>query len=133
MSEFENSDEAQSPPSGVGVTPSGDRGMSVGDSLLLIYNITTQVAWPVHDAWLAWMLDDYIPMVLGTGCFVKHQVVRLLETDETEGPVYAVQYYAESRQQYDYYRQFYEPQFKQTTDKWGDKIFSFASLMQVVN
>eukprot|EP01035_Chromulina_nebulosa_P051609 gene51609-70282_t len=62
----------------------------------IIYNITTKVDWLVHDAWLRWMLDVHIPEVLGTGCFEKHLLVRILETDETEGPTYAVQYQAAS-------------------------------------
>ncbi len=100
----------------------------------LIYNITTQVLWGVHEMWLAWMLDDHIPQILGTGCFVKHQVVRLMEADETEGPVYAVQYYLQDKSQYDTYLALYQPAFKQQEyNKWGEKIFSFSSLMQVVH
>jgi len=109
-------------------TPLGD------DSLPLLYNITAQVTWQVHEAWLMWMLDEYIPAILGTGCFTKHQVVRLLETDETDGPVYAVQYYAENKACYDAYISLYQPGFKKLEyETWGDRIFSFASLMQVVN
>lgn len=99
-----------------------------------LYNITTQVTWQVHEAWLAWMLDEYIPSILGTGCFVKHQLVRLLDTDETDGPVYAVQYYAENRQRYDTFINSHQADFKKLEcAKWGDNIFSFASLMKVVN
>ena len=122
MSKVENNDQAVSPPLGAG-----------GRDLLL-YNITTQVAWNIHEAWLAWMLDIYIPEILGTGCFIKHQVVRLLETDETDGPVYAVQYYILNMDLYKEYLTLYEPAFKkQEQDKWGNKIFSFSSLMQVVH
>ncbi|HWB26607.1 MAG TPA: DUF4286 family protein [Chitinophagaceae bacterium] len=99
-----------------------------------IYNVTTQVSWAIHDKWLAWMLDDFIPAVLGTGCFIKHQVVRLLETDETDGPVYAVQYYLQSKALYNNYLLLYQPGFKKLeNEQWGDGIFSFSSLMQVVN
>jgi len=100
----------------------------------LIYNVTTQVSWQIHEAWLAWLLDEYVPSILGTGCFIKHQVVRLLETDETEGPVYAVQYYAAGKVFYNNYISQYQPAFnKLEQERWGSAIFSFSSLMQVVN
>jgi len=122
--EIDKTDDVISPPLGA----EGLFGAS------LLYNITTQVAWAIHEAWLAWMLDIYIPEVLGTGCFVKHQLVRLLDTDEAEGPVYAVQYYALNRQQYDEYMALYEGNFKtQEHERWGNNIFSFSSLMQFVN
>ena len=103
-------------------------------SAAFIYNITTQVAWQVHEAWLAWMLDEHIPAILGTGCFIKHQVVRLLEADDTDGPVYAVQYYLQSKAQYNTYLSHYQPGFSGAErEKWGEQVFNFSSLMQVVN
>lgn len=100
----------------------------------LIYNVTTQVTWAIHEAWLTWMLDEYIPAILGTGSFIKHQFVRLLEADETDGPIYAVQYYAAGRAVFDNYANLYQPGFAALEqDKWGSAVFSFSSLMQVVN
>lgn len=106
----------------------------LGDRDGYIYNITTQVTWQVHEAWLAWLLDEYVPAILGTGCFTKHQVVRLLETDETDGPVYAVQYYAAGKAFYDNYVNQYRADFAQLEqERWSGTTFSFSSLMQVVN
>jgi len=100
---------------------------------IIIYNTTYQVLHIAHEAWLQWMLDISIPEILGTGCFVKHQLVRVLDTDETDGFVYALQYYAASRADYDQYTVLYEPAFKlQESKKWGNNIFGFSSLMQVV-
>lgn len=65
---------------------------------MLIYNVTIQVTHAIHDSWIEWMKIEHIPEVMNTGCFEKYQWVRLLETDETEGITYAVQYYcAEKR------------------------------------
>lgn len=100
----------------------------------LIYNVTTQVTWAAHDAWLSWMLDEYIPAILGTGCFIRHQFVRLLQADETDGPIYAVQYYAANKAVFDNYTNLYQQAFAALEqDKWGGAAFSFSSLMQVVN
>ena len=101
---------------------------------MIIYNVTTKAAWPISEAWLQWMLDFHIPGVLGTGCFVSHQVAKLLEVDEADGPTYTVQYQATSLEKYQTYINDYSADFrKEVIEKWGDQTVSFRSLMQVVN
>ncbi|MBG9375237.1 DUF4286 family protein [Panacibacter sp. DH6] len=101
---------------------------------MIIYNVTTHVDHSVHDAWLKWMQEEHIPEVLNTGCFTNHQLVKLLETDETEGITYAVQYYADSKAAYNRYTSIYAARLRQAVaDKWGDKTVGFRSLMQVVH
>ena len=60
---------------------------------MIIYNITTLVSWPIHDAWKEWLMNEYIPELMGTALFSHFQVVRLMEVDEDEGPTYALQLY----------------------------------------
>ncbi|BAV09974.1 protein of unknown function [Filimonas lacunae] len=101
---------------------------------MLIYNVTTKVDWLVHDNWLKWMQEEHIPAVMATGCFEKHQLVRLLDTDETEGVTYAVQYYANGNVSYNRYIDLYQPAFREeAVDKWKARVISFHTLMQVVN
>lgn len=100
---------------------------------MIIYNITIKVEWSVAEEWLQWMQKVYIPDMLNTGCFEKHQFVRLLQVDEIEGPTYASQYYIHTLSKYDYYLQHYAPFFRQQIkDKWGEKYIDFSTLMQVV-
>jgi len=100
----------------------------------LIYNVTIKVDWSIHEEWLSWMKTEHIPQVLATQCFQKQQLVRLLETDETEGPTYAAQYYAQDRLAYETYLQSFAPALRQAGfDKWGNKFIAFRSLMQIVN
>lgn len=101
---------------------------------MLIYNVTLKVDWLVHDAWLKWMQESYIPAMLATGCFEKHQLVRLLETDETEGVTYAIQYYAPDAGSYQQYMELYAPLLQQESKlKWKERVVHFGTLMQVVN
>lgn len=101
---------------------------------MLIYNVTTKVDWLVHDAWLKWMQEVHIPEVMATGCFEKQQLVRLLDTDETEGATYAVQYYAASNADYNRYMDVFAPALRQQVlDKWRERVIAFRTLMQVVN
>ena len=103
-------------------------------SNMVIYNVTTKVDWSIAKDWLEWMQDIHVPEVIGTGCFTKHQLVRLLEIDEEEGPTYAAQYFAFSMVEYDYYQQHFASSLRKTAaDKWGDKCIAFRSLMEIVN
>lgn len=101
---------------------------------MLIYNVTTKVAWPAQEAWVKWMLDIHIPEVIGTGCFEKHQFVKILEIDEADGPTFAIQYYTASMAKYEEYQKKYRPALKQEMiEKWGSQIISFNSLMELIS
>lgn len=100
---------------------------------MIVYNVTIKLNWFIHDAWLAWMKNEHIPDIINTGCFTHAQLVRLLETDDTEGPTYATQYYAVAKNNYDAYIAEYASAMRQKGfDKWGNQFVAFRSLMQVV-
>ncbi len=101
---------------------------------MVIYNITIKVEWSIASDWLQWMQEIHIPAVLATGCFDKHQLVRLLQVDETEGPTYAAQYFTATLSKYDYFLQHHAAEFKrEIARKWGEKYVDFKTLMQVVD
>ena len=101
---------------------------------MYIYNVTTQLSWRIHDAWLKWMQEEHIPAVVGTGCFTHHRMVQVMEVDETEGRTYAVQYFTDSLEHYNNYISKYAPGLRQDALKrWGDACISFRSLMKVVH
>ena len=99
----------------------------------IIYNVTIKVEAGIADAWLQWLLQEHIPEIMNTGCFISHKVVRLLEVDESEGPTYAVQYGADSKADYNRYIQLHAAGMRQRSiDKWGNGFIAFRSVMQVV-
>ena len=101
---------------------------------MYIYNVTTQLAWAIHNDWLTWMREEHIPGVVATGCFTHHRMVRLLDVDETEGPTYAVQYFTETLQAYQHYITHYATALRlDGQKKWGEACISFRSLMEVVH
>jgi hypothetical protein len=68
-----------------------------------------------------------------TGMFTHHRILRLLDVDETEGPTYAFQYFASSKERYDHYISQFSPELRNKTyEKWGDQFIAFRSLMEVV-
>lgn len=101
---------------------------------MFIYNVTIKLDNSIHEAWVKWMHEEHLPGIMNTGCFEKFQFVRLLDIDESEGPTYAVQYYAISKAQYNRYIDLYAANMrKASTDKWGDRFIAFRTLMEVVS
>lgn len=106
---------------------------SSGDETAVIYNVTVKVNEGVAKAWLDWLLHEHIPDVMNTGCFVKYQVVRLLEVDDSEGPTYAVQYHASSKANYNRYIEKHASELRAVSnEKWGNQFIAFRTVMQVV-
>jgi hypothetical protein len=61
-------------------------------------------------------------------------MVRVLETDDSEGVTYAVQYFCNNWEQYAEYIKRFAPDLRQkAVDRWGDQIASFRTLMEVIN
>ncbi len=101
---------------------------------MVIYNVTIKVETGIAKAWLQWTQQVHIPEVIATGCFTHAVTLRLLETDEEDGPTYAVQYHAESKANYNVYIEKFAPQMRQKGfDKWGNKFIAFRSVMEVVD
>lgn len=100
---------------------------------MIIYNVTVKVIEPIHEAWLQWLQQEHVPEVIATGCFDKATIVRLLETDDSEGPTYAIQYHAPSKALYNRYIDKHAAQLRQkSVDKWGNQFIAFRSVMQIV-
>lgn len=100
---------------------------------MIIYNVTVKLDPSIEAEWISWMKDEHIPDVLGTGKFTESRFVRLLDVDESEGPTFAVQYTAKSREDYDVYIAEYSADMrKKGTDRWGNLFIAFRTVMQVV-
>ncbi len=101
---------------------------------MIVYNVTLKVDWNIAEEWLKWMQDVYIPAILATGFFEKHQLVKLLETDDADGSTYAVQYYATSLNECNNYINKHAHSFSKSLHaRWGDKCIAFTTLMEVVS
>ena len=100
---------------------------------MIIYNVTVKVSWQIADQWVAWMQQVHIPDVMATGCFSSHQFVKLLDTDEEEGPTYATQFNAPTRAEVDTYINEHATALRNDSfNKWGDQFIAFRSIMEVV-
>jgi hypothetical protein len=110
----------------------GDKSNSIREDNI-IYNVTVKPEVQIADAWLNWLLEEHIPDIMQTGCFFDYKLVRLLETDDSDGPTYAIQYYAESKSDYNRYIEIHAARMrKKSLSKWGEQLISFRSVMVVV-
>ena len=101
---------------------------------MYIYNVTIKVQDAIQNDWLHWLEYEHIPEVLQTGCFVNARILRLKEVDDTEGPTYAIQYFAESKASYNQYIEKFAAILRQKSfDKWGNGFIAFRSVMEVVS
>ena len=100
---------------------------------MIIYNVTINIEENVHDAWLKWMKEEHLPMVMGSGKFRKYYMFRILsrQADET-GVTYAIQYFARNMEEYEEYRTQHAPALQEETKKKFDgKFVAFRTLMEL--
>lgn len=101
---------------------------------MILYNVTIKVHSSIQNDWLVWLKEIHIPEILSTECFTHYKILQLLEIDNSEGPTYAVQYFAESKALYNLYIEKFAAEMKSKSFvKWGDKFIAFRSVMQIVD
>ena len=101
---------------------------------MILYNVTIKVHSSIHNDWLQWLKDEHVNDIMQTECFSNYKILKLLEVDETEGPTYAIQYFAESKALYNLYIAKFAGEMRDRSfAKWGDKFIAFRSVMQIVD
>jgi len=101
---------------------------------MIVYNITTKVLASVDEAWLQWQKEENIPAMMATGFFIAFKLLRLLEQDDNEGNTYAVQFTAPHENDYIQFINEYAAQMrKKAAEKWGERIISFHSALEVIH
>jgi hypothetical protein len=101
---------------------------------MIIYNVTIKVHNSIHNDWLQWLKEEHVLDIMQTNCFSQYRIMKLLEIDDTEGPTYAIQYFAESKSLYNnYIEKFASEMRNRSFAKWGDKFIAFRSVMQIVD
>ena len=100
---------------------------------MIIYNITFKVDHEKTKDWIQWQKEIHIPEIIATGCFYDHRFYELLEHDEEDGKTFVIQFYANSKNDYNNYLQNFAPEMKQkSADKWNNHLISFRTLLQHV-
>ena len=100
---------------------------------MIVYNVTTKVRWDILQAWLTWHLEEQIPAILSTDCFDNHQLFRLLDQEEEEGPTFVTQFQTSVSERYQQYMTEYSPAIQQLGwEKWGNGFIAFRTVMESI-
>jgi len=99
---------------------------------MIVYNETVIVDEAIHRQWLSWMQQEYIPRVMATGHFNRHTILNVLDSPN-EGVTYCVQYFANTRQDYNKFMAGHLPQLQALhLQKFENQFVMFNTLMQTV-
>lgn len=99
---------------------------------MILYNVTTSLEPSIANEWVAYMREHHMAEVVGTGCFIKSTLLRLLN-EEDGGVTYAAQYFSVSLEQLEAYQQHFAPALRQEMDeKFAGKYHSFRTTLEVV-
>lgn len=100
---------------------------------MLLQNITYSVPIEIHESWFEWMIKIHIPEIMATGLFVKNHVLRLRDVDEEETFTYAIQFFSATEEDHITYVKEHNPKLMlKSSQKWGEKVLEFRTLMEIV-
>lgn len=101
---------------------------------MIIYNVTIKVNPEVAEAWLAWMKQEHLDEMMGTGLFTDYRLARLMEQEEGDGITYVVQYHCDSLEHYESYLKEHADKMRQKgLDKFGNRFVAFRSMMELIH
>ena len=100
---------------------------------MYIYNVTTNVEDSIHEEWLQWIQNEYIPEVLSTGKFYKALVSRVQIEEEMGGTTYSIQYTTNSKESLEEFQQKFGEKISQSNTRFAGKTVSFATELDVVS
>ena len=100
---------------------------------MILYNVTSSLDAAIADDWVAFMREVHMPEVVGTGCFIRSQLLRLLD-EEDGGITYAAQYYAIGLEQLEAYQTHFAPALRTDMEKrFGGRFAAFRTVLEVVD
>ncbi len=98
-----------------------------------VYNISFQIEAPLEFQWLAWMKDNFIPLVLASKKFTDHKLYQI-KVPQDQSPTYTLQLYCDNEELWQAYQALQANEhLKEVSLHWGDKCFYFCTEMQIVN
>ena len=98
---------------------------------MIVYNITIKIVPEIEGEWVTWQKQEHIPGILASGQFTGHRFYKLLDTVEEDGLTYVIQYFANTRDQYDHYIENFAPGLReQALAKWGNRFIAFRTVME---
>ena len=100
---------------------------------MVLYNVTINIDYAVHDEWLDWMKNVHIPDVMNTGLFIDSKLCKI-HAEEDGGKSYSVQYLLNNWEDYNLYvKEYAEELQKEHAEKYANKFVAFRTILEVVS
>ncbi len=100
---------------------------------MIVYNITSKVDHAIVEEWLQWQKQRHIPEMLATQLFLEYRFYKLLDHAEDIDETFVIQFFCESKQNYETYLHRFAPALREKSQKkWGDNVVSFRTLLKSV-
>lgn len=100
---------------------------------MYIYNVTINVEQSVHDKWLPWMKEEYIPKMLSLGKFTNALMTKVMVEEEMGGTTYSVQFTTDSKATLEKYIAENSKEMQDFGKAFHGKFVSFETELQVVS
>lgn len=99
---------------------------------MILYNITFNVEPEIQEEWHVWMINEYLPFVLGTNLFFDSKMFRLINEDQ--GLTYSVQFFSDSLKKVNTYLENYAPEIvDRHNDTFKYKHVSFMTILESID
>jgi len=100
---------------------------------MIIFNDTVIVEQAIHQTWLKWMQEIYIPAVMATGHFNSYQVLNVIDSPN-EGVTYCVQYQTDNIKRFnDFYTEHLHRLQEIHNQQFENQFVLFNTLMRTVD
>ena len=100
---------------------------------MIVYNVTVKVETSLVSEWMDWMKTTHIQEVLNTECFQSAQMFHLVEHDDEEGKTFSIQYKCGNFELLQKYQSDFAPSLQKiVSDKYGDKVLAFRTILKEV-
>ena len=101
---------------------------------MFIYNITIKVDNEIVQQWLQWQKEVHMPETMATKLFNDNKVFKLLEYDNDGSTTYVMQYFTDTKENYNrYINEYVSILEKKALEKWGNSFISFRTLLETVH
>src|SRR5699024_7208522 len=101
--------------------------------IMYIYNITTNIEQDIHEEWLEWMENVFIPEMLATKKFSKALMTRVLIEEEMGGITYSVQYTATNAIDFKYVLDHHVDRIQKVNRECEGRTVSFSTKMKIAH
>ncbi len=98
----------------------------------ILFNETYSVDPVIHKEWRKWVSIQYVPKCVHLGKFLNYRISRMLNTEETNGMTYSIQFLVPDQTTLEKYYKNGLPQMQQSMqDEFGEKALVFRTIMEL--